>query len=87
MYGDDLFSEVDYFYFQLEYSLLIISVQWLISFPIVFDGLTVRCLIMESFLGIEWENYGSCAKALPESFVLGPFMQGLNDPVHHKNFG
>ncbi|KAF8027339.1 hypothetical protein BT93_E0286 [Corymbia citriodora subsp. variegata] len=62
-----------------------LSVLWERGFS--HDNPQVRCLIMESFLGIEWENYGSCAKALPESFVLGPFIQGLNDPVHHKNFG
>lgn len=47
----------------------------------------VRCLIMQSFLRIEWKNYGSSAKSLPETFVLGPFIQALNDPVHHKEFG
>jgi hypothetical protein len=47
----------------------------------------VRCLIMQSFLGIGWKNYGNYAKSVPEAFVLGPFMQGLNDPVHHKDFG
>ncbi|KAK0586912.1 hypothetical protein LWI29_014296 [Acer saccharum] len=47
----------------------------------------VRCMIMQSFLGIEWKDHGNCAKSVPESFVLGPFMEGLNDPVHHKDFG
>lgn len=47
----------------------------------------VRCLIMQSFLGIEWKNYGNSAKSVPETFVLGPFIQALNDPVHHKEFG
>ncbi|XP_057476407.1 uncharacterized protein LOC130764285 [Actinidia eriantha] len=47
----------------------------------------VRCLIMESFLGIEWKNYRYCDKLVTEDFVLGPFIQGLNDPVHHKDFG
>ncbi|XP_044477036.1 uncharacterized protein LOC123204445 isoform X2 [Mangifera indica] len=47
----------------------------------------VRCIIMQSFLGIEWKNYENCANLVPESFVLGPFMEGLNDPVHHKDFG
>lgn len=42
---------------------------------------------MQSFLGIEWKNYENCANLVPESFVLGPFMEGLNDPVHHKDFG
>jgi len=47
----------------------------------------VRCLIMQSFLDINWENYGKYIKAVPETFVLGSFMQGLNDPIHHKEFG
>ncbi|XP_062146057.1 uncharacterized protein LOC133854045 isoform X2 [Alnus glutinosa] len=51
------------------------------------DNPLVRCLIMQSFLGIEWKHYGNCAKSVPETFVLGPFIQGLNDPVHHKDFG
>ncbi|KAI7980638.1 putative methyltransferase TARBP1 [Camellia lanceoleosa] len=38
-------------------------------------------------LGIEWKNYRHCAELVPEDFVLGPFIQGLNDPVHHKDFG
>ncbi|KAG7955620.1 hypothetical protein I3843_11G082000 [Carya illinoinensis] len=51
------------------------------------DNPQVRCLIMQSFLGIEWKNYGNSAKSVPETFVLGPFIQALNDPVHHKEFG
>ncbi|KAK9275857.1 hypothetical protein L1049_023130 [Liquidambar formosana] len=51
------------------------------------DNPHVRCLIMQSFLGIEWKNHGNFAKSVPESFVLGPFIQGLNDHVHHKDFG
>ncbi|CAK9173318.1 unnamed protein product [Ilex paraguariensis] len=51
------------------------------------DNPQVRCLIMQSFLGIEWKNFGNLAKLVPEDFVLGPFVQGLNDPVHHKDFG
>jgi hypothetical protein len=42
---------------------------------------------MESFLGIEWMKYGNTAKSVSESFVLGPFIECLNDPVHHKDFG
>jgi len=42
---------------------------------------------MQSFLDINWENYGNYIKSVPETFVLGPFMQGLNDPIHHKEFG
>ncbi|KAM2624414.1 hypothetical protein TB1_031395 [Malus domestica] len=51
------------------------------------DNPQVRCLIMQSFLGIDWKNYGNHAKSVPRSFVLGPLMEGLNDPVHHKEFG
>ncbi|QCD81368.1 tRNA guanine-N1--methyltransferase [Vigna unguiculata] len=51
------------------------------------DNPQVRCLIMQSFLDINWENYGKYIKSVPENFVLGPFMQGLNDPIHHKEFG
>lgn len=47
----------------------------------------VRCLIMESFLGIDWKSYRHCAELVPEDFVLGPFIEGLNDPMHHKDFG
>lgn len=42
---------------------------------------------MQSFLGIEWMKYGNIAKSVPESFILGPLLEGLNDPVHHKDFG
>ncbi|CAI9095603.1 OLC1v1031591C1 [Oldenlandia corymbosa var. corymbosa] len=51
------------------------------------DNPQVRCLIMQSFLGIAWKDYGSHASSLPEEFVLGPLMEALNDPVHHKDFG
>ncbi|XP_020231256.1 uncharacterized protein LOC109811829 isoform X1 [Cajanus cajan] len=51
------------------------------------DNPQVRCLIMQSFLDINWENHGNYVKSVPETFVLGPFMQGLNDPIHHKEFG
>ncbi|KAL9326764.1 hypothetical protein ACSQ67_007409 [Phaseolus vulgaris] len=51
------------------------------------DNPQVRCLIMQSFLDMNWENYGKDIKQVPETFVLGPFMQGLNDPIHHKEFG
>ncbi|XP_020547413.1 uncharacterized protein LOC105155957 isoform X2 [Sesamum indicum] len=51
------------------------------------DNPQVRCLIMQSFLEIEWENYGCCAKLVPKDFILGPLIRGLNDPVHHKEFG
>ncbi|KAK7330831.1 hypothetical protein VNO77_25035 [Canavalia gladiata] len=51
------------------------------------DNPQVRCLIMQSFLDINWEDYGNYIKSVPETFVLGPFMQGLNDPIHHKEFG
>ncbi|XP_057773845.1 uncharacterized protein LOC130993110 isoform X2 [Salvia miltiorrhiza] len=51
------------------------------------DNPLVRCLIMQSFLGIKWDNYGCCARVVPKSFILGPFIRALNDPVHHKEFG
>ncbi|PRQ18401.1 putative tRNA (guanosine(18)-2'-O)-methyltransferase [Rosa chinensis] len=51
------------------------------------DNPQVRCLIMQSFLGIDWKNYGTHARTVPGYFVLGSFIQGLNDPVHHKEFG
>lgn len=51
------------------------------------DNPQVRCLIMQSFLGIEWKKHRDFAKSVPESFVFGSFMQALNDPVHHKDFG
>ncbi|KAK4747415.1 hypothetical protein SAY87_014001 [Trapa incisa] len=51
------------------------------------DNPQVRCLILESFVGIEWNKFGICVKALPESFIFGPLMQGLNDPIHHEDFG
>lgn len=42
---------------------------------------------MQSFLAVKWEDYGSCLKLVPKDFILGPLMRGLNDPVHHKEFG
>jgi hypothetical protein len=42
---------------------------------------------MQSFLDIKLENHGNYIKSVPTTFVLGPFMQGLNDPIHHKEFG
>ncbi|KAL6008323.1 hypothetical protein ACLOJK_033832 [Asimina triloba] len=43
--------------------------------------------IRKSFLGINWENNDNYAKFVPESFIVGAFIQGLNDPIHHKDFG
>ncbi|VFQ70505.1 unnamed protein product [Cuscuta campestris] len=51
------------------------------------DNPHVRCLIMQSFLGIEWREYERCADLIPQNFIFGPLMEGLNDPVHHKDFG
>lgn len=42
---------------------------------------------MQSFLSIEWTNYGCGVKSVPENFILGILMEALNDPVHHKDFG
>ncbi|KAF5177829.1 tRNA/rRNA methyltransferase (SpoU) family protein [Thalictrum thalictroides] len=47
----------------------------------------VRGLIMQSFLSINWEDHGICTDLVPESFIIGPFLQGLNDTVHHREFG
>ncbi|XP_043715500.1 uncharacterized protein LOC122663896 isoform X2 [Telopea speciosissima] len=47
----------------------------------------VRCLIMQSFLDIDWKNHYHWAKQVPKSFVLGPLIEGLNDTVHHRDFG
>ncbi|GMN30914.1 hypothetical protein TIFTF001_003022 [Ficus carica] len=51
------------------------------------DNPQVRCLIMQSILGIKWKDYGNYANSVPETFILGSFLQALNDPVHHKEFG
>lgn len=42
---------------------------------------------MQSFLDIEWKDYGELANSVPETFVLVSLLQGLNDPIHHKEFG
>lgn len=42
---------------------------------------------MQSFLGIEWIKYKCCAELISQNFIFGPLMEGLNDPVHHKDFG
>ncbi|WOL09568.1 hypothetical protein Cni_G18321 [Canna indica] len=47
----------------------------------------VRCLIMDSFLSIDWENLGDCVQNVPRNFVVGPLTRALNDVVHHKDFG
>ncbi|KAF7062705.1 hypothetical protein CFC21_069279 [Triticum aestivum] len=51
------------------------------------DNPQVRCLVMQSFLDIEWERYKGYAQMVPRGFVLGPLIRGLNDVVHHKDFG
>ncbi|KAH9607099.1 hypothetical protein KSS87_005028 [Heliosperma pusillum] len=51
------------------------------------DNPIVRCYIMKSFLDINWKSQDNCRKMFPEDFILGAFIQGLNDPVHHKDFG
>ncbi|XWS49177.1 hypothetical protein CRYUN_Cryun13aG0141400 [Craigia yunnanensis] len=62
-----------------------LSILWKRGF--CHDNPQVRCMIMQSFLGIEWSKYGSCVKSVPKSFILGPLMEALNDPVHHNDFG
>ncbi|KAE8818497.1 methyltransferase tarbp1 [Hordeum vulgare] len=51
------------------------------------DNPQVRCLVMQSFLDIAWERYKGYAQMVPRGFVLGPLIRGLNDVVHHKDFG
>ncbi|XP_020874905.1 uncharacterized protein LOC9306167 isoform X1 [Arabidopsis lyrata subsp. lyrata] len=51
------------------------------------DNPLVRCTVMESFFGIEWRRYKTCTQSMSQTFVLGPFIEGLNDPTHHKDFG
>ncbi|XVE57547.1 hypothetical protein DITRI_Ditri04bG0099200 [Diplodiscus trichospermus] len=62
-----------------------LSILWMRGF--CHDNPQVRCMIMQSFLGIEWRKYGSSVKSVPQSFILGPLMEALNDPVHHNDFG
>ncbi|KAH9305250.1 hypothetical protein KI387_009654, partial [Taxus chinensis] len=47
----------------------------------------VRRLIMQSFLELDWLKLGNPGALIPEWFVLGPFIQALNDSVHHQDFG
>ncbi|XP_051205949.1 uncharacterized protein [Lolium perenne] len=51
------------------------------------DNPQVRCLVMQSFLVITWEHYKGYAQMVPRGFILGPLIRGLNDVVHHKDFG
>lgn len=51
------------------------------------DNPQVRCLVMQSFLDIAWEHYKGYTQMIPRGFVLGPLIRGLNDVVHHKDFG
>ncbi|XP_078440236.1 tRNA/rRNA methyltransferase (SpoU) family protein [Wolffia australiana] len=47
----------------------------------------VRCLIMHSFLSMDWKSRRYLVKYVPKEFVLRPFILGLNDPIHHGEFG
>lgn len=62
-----------------------LSILWVRGFH--HDNPLVRCLIMQSFLAIEWRDEVPCLKSLPETFIIGPFIEALNDPVQHKDFG
>lgn len=55
------------------------------NFEILCFVCAVRCLIMESFLQMAWEKHD--AHKVPTDFVFGPLLRGLNDVVHHKDFG
>lgn len=71
-------------------SLLLIEVSILIDPDLHFTLLfyiVVRCTVMESFSGIEWRRYKTCTQSMSQTFVLGPFVEALNDSVHHKDFG
>ncbi|XP_038906254.1 uncharacterized protein LOC120092116 isoform X2 [Benincasa hispida] len=62
-----------------------LSILWVRGFH--HDNPLVRCLIMQSFLAIEWREKVPCLKSVPETFIIGPFIEALNDPVQHKDFG
>ncbi|CAI0417745.1 unnamed protein product [Linum tenue] len=62
-----------------------LAILWQVGFR--HENPQVRCLVLQSFLGIEWAKYGETAISLPESFILGPFLHALNDPIHHRDFG
>ncbi|WCJ25750.1 tRNA/rRNA methyltransferase (SpoU) family protein [Euphorbia peplus] len=62
-----------------------LTILWQLGFR--HDNPHVRCLIMQSFLDIKWTKYGNSVASLPKVFILGSFIEGLNDPVHHKDFG
>ncbi|KGN55820.1 uncharacterized protein LOC101213211 isoform X2 [Cucumis sativus] len=62
-----------------------LSILWVRGFH--HDNPLVRCLIMQFFLTIEWRDKVPCLKSLPETFIIGPFIEALNDPVQHKDFG
>lgn len=38
-------------------------------------------------MGIEWRRFKTCTQSMSQTFVLGPFIEALNDSVHHKDFG
>ncbi|KAL2636392.1 hypothetical protein R1flu_007871 [Riccia fluitans] len=62
-----------------------ISVLWQRGFD--HKNPQVRRLVMQSFLEVEWERIRRLSSLLPENVVLGPFLEALDDPVHHKDFG
>lgn len=47
----------------------------------------VRRLVMQSFLDIKWEKIRKLSLLLPENVLLGPYLEALDDPVHHRDFG
>ncbi|MQL85833.1 hypothetical protein Taro_018340, partial [Colocasia esculenta] len=47
----------------------------------------VRCLILQSFLSVDWNTHKHYAKHVPRSFITGPLILSLNDVTHHKDFG
>ncbi|XP_020577528.1 LOW QUALITY PROTEIN: uncharacterized protein LOC110022769 [Phalaenopsis equestris] len=85
---DQISTTADVYYSQME--TLDGMVSWLAVLwerGFFHENPQVRCLIMESFLGIDWSRYENLAQKVPRSFILGPLVRGLNDAVHHKDFG
>ncbi|XP_028552832.1 uncharacterized protein LOC110107437 isoform X2 [Dendrobium catenatum] len=86
--NDNISTTLSVYYAQME------TLDGLLSWLVVLwergffhENPQVRCLIMESFLDIDWDRYANLAHKVPRSFILGPLVRGLNDVVHHKDFG
>ncbi|KAG6543303.1 hypothetical protein Mapa_015217 [Marchantia paleacea] len=69
----------------IDVNFLWISVLWQRGFD--HKNPQVRRLVMQSFLDIKWEKIRKFSSLLPENVLLGPFLEALDDPVHHRDFG